>query len=94
MPEVRFGLRWPDGTRTACYSPSTVIREFLPADTTLTVAELVSRSAIGFEQASQRVEARYGYRCTSAAAQTEAIRRDAARFGDEERVTVIATADP
>ena len=32
MPELRFVLRWPDGTWETCYSPSTVVRDhFDPA---------------------------------------------------------------
>jgi uncharacterized repeat protein (TIGR04042 family) len=29
MPEMRFVIRWPDGRRESCYSPSLVIRDFL-----------------------------------------------------------------
>lgn len=29
MPEMRFHIRWPDGQRESCYSPSLVVKEHL-----------------------------------------------------------------
>ena len=28
MPEMRFRIRWPDGTAETCYSPSLVIKDY------------------------------------------------------------------
>ncbi len=28
MPEMRFLIRWPDGNRESCYSPSLVVKDF------------------------------------------------------------------
>ena len=29
MPEMRFRIRWPDGSTESCYSPSLVVKDFL-----------------------------------------------------------------
>ena len=39
MPEVLFTLRWPDETEETCYSPSSVIHDYLTANTTYPLAD-------------------------------------------------------
>ena len=31
MPEMRFRIRWPDGSTESCYSPSLVIKDYFAA---------------------------------------------------------------
>lgn len=31
MPEMYFHVRWPDGETQRCYSPSTVVEDYLTA---------------------------------------------------------------
>jgi uncharacterized repeat protein (TIGR04042 family) len=45
MPEMRFRIRWPDGTPETCYSPSLVIKDYFAAGTDYPVAEAAPRSA-------------------------------------------------
>lgn len=90
MPEVRFRVRWPDGTEEECYSPSTVIREHLGAPESYSVCDFLFRSRKGLEKAARRVEARYGYRCSSADAQAERIAAQAARFSPQEIVRCLS----
>lgn len=78
MPEVRFTLRWPDGTTQLCVSPSRAIREHLGEGEAYPVDELVRRAASGLDAASARVREVYGFACTAAAAQRAAIERRAA----------------
>ena len=79
MPEMRFIVRWPDGRRTACYSPSLVVEEHLAVGARYPLDEFVRTSAAALAVASDRVAARYGFACSRALAQIEDIRREAAR---------------
>ena len=78
MPEMRFHIRWPDGRREACYSPSLVIKDFLAPGRSYPLAEFValSREALGI--ASERVRLRYGFPCSLALGQLARIETAAA----------------
>lgn len=80
MPETRFTVRWPDGEVEQCYSPSSVMHNFLTADTTYPLEDFVVRCRIGLEKASTRVEARYGSRCSLAEEQLTRIERRAETY--------------
>ena len=90
MPEVHFHVEWPDGEVTECYSPSTVVLDYFQTGMELTVSELVGMSEKALNHASQRVEARYGYRCISAAAQRDEILRRAQRFEDSDKTKILS----
>ncbi|WP_424974982.1 MSMEG_0570 family nitrogen starvation response protein [Dinoroseobacter sp. S124A] len=80
MPETRFTVRWPDGRTEELYSPSTVIRDHLSAGTAYPLEEFTARCRTALEQASLRVEAKYGFRCTSADAQLAQIEQTLRSF--------------
>jgi len=80
MPETRFTIQWPDGQTEECYSPSTVVRDFLSEGTTYTLDDFMVRCRIALEKASTRVEAKFGYRCSNADAQLDKIERSARAF--------------
>lgn len=88
MPEMTFTVRWPDGTAQQCYSPSLVVHEHLDAGTSYTVEDFVQRSAAALQEASDRVRAKYGFACTSAAASLAGIESVAGRFSAESVVVV------
>ena len=90
MPEVHFHVEWPDGEVTRCYSPSTVVLDYFQVGMELTVSELAGISEKALNHASSRVEARYGYRCTSAAAQRDDILRRARRFKDSDSTKILS----
>lgn len=92
MPEMHFRVRWPDGSAQRCYSPSLVIKDFFSPGESYPVADFLERSRTALAIASDRVRAKYGFACGSAAAQLEAIERAAARFEarPDARVTVEA----
>ena len=90
MPEVYFRVEWPDGEVTRCYSPSTVVLEYFQEGLTLTVGEFSSRSVEALEHASRRVEAKFGYRCSSAAAQRDEILDIARRFQDSAKAQILS----
>jgi uncharacterized repeat protein (TIGR04042 family) len=88
MPEMRFQVRWPDQTLSSCYSPSLVIKDFFAVGQSYPLGEFVSRSREALGIASERVKKKYGFYCTSAAAQLEEIERTASRFEEAAGATV------
>jgi len=82
MPEMRFYVLWPDGTRMACQSPSTIIGRHLPP-ATYTLADFLARARTGFAAASERVREVHGFPCSRAAAQLQIIELAASNFSEE-----------
>jgi len=80
MPEMRFFIRWPDGTPERCYSPSLVIKDYFAPGETYPLADFVERSRTALNIASDRVKEKYGFYCTSAMAQLERIETAAKAF--------------
>jgi uncharacterized repeat protein (TIGR04042 family) len=75
MPEVLFTIQLPDGETKNCYSPSTVVRNHFAEGEEMPVAEFLRRSRKALAEASERVHAKFGFTCTSAAAQLAEIER-------------------
>jgi uncharacterized repeat protein (TIGR04042 family) len=69
MPEVHFTIELPDGLEKYCYSPSTVVRDHFSAGEKMPASEFLRRSRAALNAASDRVRTKYGFACTSAAAQ-------------------------
>lgn len=92
MPEMRFSIRWPDGSRESCYSPSLVIHDYLAPGESYALADFLARSRIALEIASERVKARYGHPCSRALSQLAHIEAAGLRFSStpDARVTVEA----
>ncbi|MDN4054861.1 MSMEG_0570 family nitrogen starvation response protein [Massilia sp. YIM B02763] len=80
MPEMRFTVRWPDGTVDDCYSPSLVIKDYLDVGGRYPVDDFVRRSREALHIASERVRAKYGFACSSALDQLARIEQKAERF--------------
>jgi uncharacterized repeat protein (TIGR04042 family) len=80
VPEVHFSIRWPDGARDVCYSPSTAIRGHFAAGTAYQLPEFLARSHAGLTAASERVRARYGSACSLALGQLARIEARAKDF--------------
>ncbi|MQA34036.1 MSMEG_0570 family nitrogen starvation response protein [Modestobacter roseus] len=88
MPEVEFDVQWPDGDHQQVYSPSTVVEEVFDVGTGYPLHRFLALSRAAMAEASHRVEARWGFPCSRAAATLTSIERAAARFdGGEVRVT-------
>lgn len=52
MPEIHFLVRWPDGSVQRCYSPSTVVADYLVAGQDYASTEFVDDARVlveGFE---------------------------------------------
>lgn len=80
MPEMRFTVRWPDGTVDDCYSPSLVIKDYLEVGASYPLDDFVRRSRTALDIASERVRAKYGFACSSAMDQLARIEHKAAGF--------------
>jgi uncharacterized repeat protein (TIGR04042 family) len=94
MPEMSVVVRWPDGRQQDCYSPSLVMHDHLAEGARYTVADFRTRATHALSIASDRVRAKYGFACTSAAATTEQIARSAAAYGPDELVEVVRMWPP
>ncbi len=80
MPEMVFHIRWPDGTREACYSPSLVIKDYFTPGESYPLSDFLARSATALNIASERVRARYGMPCSRAMGQLARIETAGRRF--------------
>ncbi|MGA9871048.1 MAG: MSMEG_0570 family nitrogen starvation response protein [Rhodococcus sp. (in: high G+C Gram-positive bacteria)] len=94
MPEMRFQVQWPDGREQDCYSPSLVMHDYLEPGAEYPVEEFVERTSKALTVAGDRVLAKFGMRCTSAAQQMEEIHRVGADYpAGTVRVTSMTGAD-
>jgi uncharacterized repeat protein (TIGR04042 family) len=89
MPEVLFTIQLPDGGTKNCYSPSTVVRNYFSEGEEMSVAEFVNRSKIALGEASERVRARFGFSCSSAASQLADIEHFTRAFPNEGTVRIL-----
>lgn len=88
MPEMRFHIRWPDGRREACYSPSLVIKEHFAVGEQVALSDFVARSRIALTIASDRVKARYGFPWGLATGQLARIEAAATAMAGDGRVLI------
>jgi uncharacterized repeat protein (TIGR04042 family) len=73
MPEMRFRVRWPDGSEELCYSPSLVVKEYFKVGEDYDLEDFLTRSRTALGLASDRVQAKYGFPCHLALAQLDRI---------------------
>ena len=92
MPEMRFRIRWPDGSQESCYSPSLVIKDYFAPGASYPLDDFLARSRTALAIASDRVKARYGRPCSLALAQLARIETGCRSFThiDDARVSVDA----
>ncbi|MET0316153.1 MAG: MSMEG_0570 family nitrogen starvation response protein [Rhodococcus fascians] len=90
MPEMTFDVQWPNGRLQRCYSPSLVMHDYLSAGSDYTVADFLDRSEKALHEASERVRAKFGFACSSAAWTTQEIVGAAAEFPSDATIRVVA----
>ena len=90
MPEMHFHIRWPDGRREACYSPSLVVKDFLTPGDSYAVDDFVAKARTALNIASERVREKYGFACSSAMDQLARIEAAAKRQPADGKVIVEA----
>jgi uncharacterized repeat protein (TIGR04042 family) len=95
MPETWFVIRWPDGTTQNCYSPSLAVKNYLSSGQSYQLTDFLARCRTALTVASERVKAKYGYRCWRALARLVRIETTATSFSDapDARVSVEAFAE-
>jgi uncharacterized repeat protein (TIGR04042 family) len=86
---MRFLVRWPDGSRDDCYSPSLVVKDFLAPGTAYRLADFLARSRAALTIASDRVEARYGMPCSRALRQLADIEARCKAFADNPDAEIV-----
>jgi uncharacterized repeat protein (TIGR04042 family) len=89
MPEMTFDVQWPDGRVQRCYSPSLVMHDYLSAGTDYTVADFLDRSGKALHEASERVRAKFGFACSSAAWTEEEISSTATEFPSNATIRIV-----
>lgn len=92
MPEMHFRVRWPDGSRMRCYSPSSTLRDAFTLNTPYPLQDFVERSRVALEHASARVAQKYGFGCGQALAQIQEIERAALQFAEQPDASVVVEA--
>jgi uncharacterized repeat protein (TIGR04042 family) len=92
MPEMRFIVRWPDGRRESCYSPSLVIHEFFREGEAYPLVDFLSRCRQALGIASDRVKAKYGHACSLALGQLARIEAAGAQFSQMPEAIVVCEA--
>lgn len=92
MPEMIFRVRWPDGQESDCYSPSLVIQDHFTPGQNYPVSLFLEKAQTALHEASERVRARYGFPCSRALGQLQAIEQSCAPFLDrtDAQVSVLS----
>jgi uncharacterized repeat protein (TIGR04042 family) len=90
MPEMTFDVQWPDGRVQQCHSPSLVMHDYLSTGSDYTVADFVDRCGRALHEASERVRAKFGFACGSAAWSNAEIVSTAEGFASSATVRVVA----
>ncbi len=94
MPEMTVTVRWPDGHIEEHYSPSLVMHDHLRPGSAYTIEDFARRAQAALAEAGERVRARYGFYCTSAAGSAHRIRELAAAHPPDAVVEVLAMQPP
>jgi uncharacterized repeat protein (TIGR04042 family) len=92
MPEMRFRIRWPDGSFESCYSPSLVIKDYFAVGSDYALNDFLARSRTALGIASERVRAKYGMPCSRALAQLARIETAACSFAGDPAARVAVDA--
>ena len=92
MPVMHFQVRWPDASETRCYSPSSVVQDFLAPGRRYALDDFLQRSREALAMASERVRAKYGFACSQAMDQLAEIEHLAAPFQPQADAQVLVTA--
>ena len=86
---MRFVIRWPDGRRESCYSPSLVIRDYFREGESYRLDDFLMRARAALSIASDRVRAKYGRPCGLALGQLARIEAAAAGFASAAGAQVL-----
>lgn len=95
MPAMTYRLQWPDESVSECYSPSLVIRDYFAPGAEYELGDFLRRIREALLIASERVRAKYGFPCSRALAQLQAIELQAQGFlqQDQARIVMLSFSD-
>lgn len=85
MPAVHFTICWPDNSEDACYSPSSIIRDYFSVGESIPLKEFIPRTEQALNDASNRVKEKFGFHCSSAMNQLAVIKTKGQSFNDREQ---------
>lgn len=94
MPEMSVTVSWPGGRVEEHYSPSLVMHDYLRPGVAYTIEDFARRARTGLDEAGERVRAKYGLYCTSAAESANRIGELAAACPPGATVEVLAMEPP
>jgi uncharacterized repeat protein (TIGR04042 family) len=94
MPEMSVTVRWPGGRVEEHYSPSLVMHDYLRPGVTYAIEDFTWRARTALDEAAERVRAKYGFYCTSAAEAASRIEELAAACPPDATVEVLAMEPP
>ncbi|AFZ34258.1 hypothetical protein Sta7437_0663 [Stanieria cyanosphaera PCC 7437] len=80
MPEIKFLIEWPDGSRQTCYSPSLVVKKYFTPGEEYDLEDFLNRSETALQTASDRFFEAYGFSCSRAWGQFQDIKTQAAQY--------------
>ncbi|TNE95272.1 MAG: MSMEG_0570 family nitrogen starvation response protein [Gammaproteobacteria bacterium] len=80
MPEMFFHVKWPDDKVETCYSPSSVIENYFDVGCVYRLDKFMALVEKALKEASERVNAKYGYYCSSASDQLRSLRIKADQY--------------
>ncbi|WP_196259165.1 MSMEG_0570 family nitrogen starvation response protein [Pelagibacterium limicola] len=83
MPEMYWYVRWPDNSEERCYSPSSVITDWFTPGQSYPLPEFLERARSSLNMASERVERKYGFACSSALDQLQRIELRGTQFAQQ-----------
>jgi uncharacterized repeat protein (TIGR04042 family) len=86
---MTFDVQWPDGRVQRCYSPSLVMHDYLNTGSDYTIADFLDRSGKALHEASERVRAKFGFACSSAAWTVEEITSTATEFPSNATIRIV-----
>ncbi|MEM6260628.1 MAG: MSMEG_0570 family nitrogen starvation response protein [Planctomycetota bacterium] len=93
MPETYLHVEWGDRTKRSYYSPSTVVHQYLNPGETYPTDDFVEICRKAYQEASDRVKAKYGMACTGAATSFAKIESDAHQQAHSGPVTILTDID-
>lgn len=91
MPQTSLRVEWPDGSQCSYYSPSTIVHEYFKPGETYPVDEFLRMSRRAYQEASDRVQAKFGFACGGASDALDSIESDASQQSQGDDVTVLPT---
>lgn len=89
MPQMFFKVKWPDEKLESCYSPSSVISSYLDIGQTYSLKKFMELAEAALNEASERVNAKYGYHCSSAMDQLHTLKLREKEYGNLDNPEII-----